>query len=303
MLTFKFLDESDRGDSGVRRRRRTAALVSLGVHLVLGVVLFIMISPLEIIVQERRVADIVIVDPPPIYLPNSSRSAAGRRPDPGVADPATAAISPGGKRDPAEPDTSSGDRGAGEASSFPSPRSKTAVLAAGRFRLAVPRVDSTTLPVGEGLILSPYAENPWFPTERSGERVPVIDLSRYSGWRPGAAVRAAAGPESGIPGRRGGVDVRGTAVDLGPWAEVAVAAVQENWFLTPGRRPAERGELEIMVRVGRAGQVTKMKVIRASGIESLDEAALKALRIAPFPALPDPFPDDELEIRLVFEVR
>jgi len=305
MPMFGFYKETRSRDPEARRRRRAAALISLGGHLVFGGMIFRVVSPLKVRVRERMVGDVVIVEPPPVYIPRSAESGSRRDPGPDApardTDPAKRASAPPdppvtGRPGPREGSGDDPGPSARPGAAFPN-------LAAGRFRLAVPRIDPASLPVEEGFILSPYAGNPWFPGRDSAKDIPVIDLSRYSGWRPGESPASAGGEGTAVPGRRGGVAVQGEAVDLGPWADAVVTAIQENWFISPGRRPAVRGEVEVLVTVGRGGEVLEVLVARDSGSEAVDESALKALRIAPFPALPDPFPGERLEIRLVFEVK
>lgn len=282
-------------DPGGRVRRRNAALVSLGAHLLLALLVALLAIPLEVVILERKVADVVITPLPSVYIPTLVGGDAGGV----VSIPSGGEVSSGPPGLPAAASPSGGSPPAAAAYS----RSRMLNEAVGRFRLAVPLADYENLPVKEGLILSPYAENIWFPEKRGPDPVPVIDLSRYSGWRAGYSIDPGEALSGSAPAGGGVVQLRGEAVNLGPWAEGAVASIQENWFLSPHHQPAFRGTVEVRVTVSKSGEALEIELLRSSGTEELDASALKALHIAPLPGLPEPFPGDRLDIRLIFEVR
>jgi TonB family protein len=278
-----------------RVRRKTAALVSLGAHLLLALLVALLAIPLEVVILDRKVADVTITPLPSVFIPALVRGDEG-----GVVSPPSGGAVPSGP--PGSPEEASPSEGPPPASAASS-RSRSLNEAVGRFRLAVPLVDYENLPVKEGLILSPYADNIWFPEKSGADPVPAIDLTRYSGWRAGYSMDAG-GPLSGSAPAGGGiVQLRGEPVNLGPWAEGAIASLQENWFLSPRHQPAFKGMVEVRVTVSKSGEPLEIELLRSSGTEELDASALKALHIAPLPGLPEPFPGDRLDIRLIFEVR
>ncbi|MFQ5721498.1 MAG: TonB family protein, partial [Candidatus Aminicenantales bacterium] len=90
--------------------------------------------------------------------------------------------------------------------------------------------------------------------------------------------------------------------DLTPWAEAVVSKIQKNWLLPAGQWIGKTNQVGISVWVKRNGQLTLMKVETASQAKALDQAALRAINLSlPLPELPDDFPEDQVELYLVFE--
>ncbi|MFP4081627.1 MAG: energy transducer TonB [Candidatus Aminicenantes bacterium] len=133
-----------------------------------------------------------------------------------------------------------------------------------------------------------------------------IDLWRYLYPHLSGAHRPTAVPSS--KRSRGGVSARTEASsflveDYGikPWAEAVVNRVQENWVIPPEEGEGIRGLVEISAEVKKNGDLAALNVVSSSNIQAFDEVALKALRLSsPFPALPDDFPLNTLEVYFEF---
>ena len=91
--------------------------------------------------------------------------------------------------------------------------------------------------------------------------------------------------------------------DIEPWAASVVAKIQRNWELSSPDASGIEEPVRIAVTIERSGNVRSVEVISPSDEEALDRSAINAIRMSfPLPQLPSDFPEDELEIVLVFKI-
>jgi TonB family protein len=84
-------------------------------------------------------------------------------------------------------------------------------------------------------------------------------------------------------------------VDFGPWLRRFRAQVYRNWFI-PEAAMVMRGHVVIQMVVHRGGAISNLRIVRSSGIDAFDSAALTALRLSnPTMRLPDEYPGDAID--------
>ena len=89
--------------------------------------------------------------------------------------------------------------------------------------------------------------------------------------------------------------------DLLPWATSVIDRIQLNWTLPAVPEVPDKARISMIVVVKKTGELDSIEILEGTSIEVLDQAALEALRSSlPFPALPDDFPGDLLEITFEF---
>jgi TonB family protein len=137
---------------------------------------------------------------------------------------------------------------------------------------------------------------------------PYPDFSTYiSGpWEGGRGGTGAAGGRGGR-GRGGtarqmvGISIPLKGYDLAPWAGQVVDRIQRFWALPTVSALPGRASIRFIVIINKGGELDSIEIIDGTTVESLDRAALEALRASlPFPALPEDFPGDLLEIHFDF---
>lgn len=93
-------------------------------------------------------------------------------------------------------------------------------------------------------------------------------------------------------------DSRG--VDFGWWLRRFVAQVKGNWFI-PQAAMVLKGRVVITLYIHRNGTISEVTVIQSSGIQSLDSAAVNALKSSnPTVALPPEYPEDRVLFTVTF---
>jgi len=91
-------------------------------------------------------------------------------------------------------------------------------------------------------------------------------------------------------------------IDISPWARDVLEKIQNNWTIPTSGKDSEKKTVEITVSVGKSGDLLNLSIRNSSGQPTFDLAALNALRMsAPFPELPDDFPNDTLEVDFLFK--
>ena len=108
--------------------------------------------------------------------------------------------------------------------------------------------------------------------------------------------------------KKGG-GVRDTAVsdrlvgyDITPWVKQVVDKIRNSWTLPPIDASIAIGEVKILIIVGKSGNLISMEIVKASDFPVFDQTTTAAISSsAPFPPLPDDFPLERLEAFLVFE--
>jgi TonB family protein len=79
--------------------------------------------------------------------------------------------------------------------------------------------------------------------------------------------------------------------DLGPWGNKVVEIVRSNWIIPVAAELGTRGISGISFQVDRAGNISNLNIVSASGVVSFDQAALNALKSShPLPPLPPEYP-------------
>jgi len=96
--------------------------------------------------------------------------------------------------------------------------------------------------------------------------------------------------------------IKGTQIDMSPWASVVVERIQNNWIIPSDRENPAKGRVGIDVKISKKGDMVEIELIESSLIQSFDLAALAAIKdSAPFPSLPSSYPGIVLEIYFVFQ--
>ena len=89
--------------------------------------------------------------------------------------------------------------------------------------------------------------------------------------------------------------------NLGPWAKQALSRIQENWSIPSISKQNTGDPVEIIVLIEKDGTISSMQIKKSSTVETLDQAALHALRLSsPLPHLPKDFPLENLTASLKF---
>lgn len=89
--------------------------------------------------------------------------------------------------------------------------------------------------------------------------------------------------------------------NIKPWAKKVVVRINENWIILPGFKTDANAVVGIAVIFEKNGQIASAEIKRSSEIQHLDQAALNAINLsAPFPHLPDQFPQDQLTAFFLF---
>ena len=89
-------------------------------------------------------------------------------------------------------------------------------------------------------------------------------------------------------------------VDFGWWLRRFVAQVKSNWFI-PQAAMLMKGRVVITLNIHRNGTISDVTVIQSSGLQSLDTAAVNALKSSnPTVALPAEYPEDKVLFTVTF---
>jgi TonB family protein len=91
-------------------------------------------------------------------------------------------------------------------------------------------------------------------------------------------------------------------IDITPWARDVVERIQKNWYIPASEENGGKNAVEITVSIGKNGGLMNLSIRNSSAQPILDQAALNAIRMsAPFPELPEDFPNDTLEVDFLFK--
>jgi len=284
-----------------------AVLITALFHVVLGFLIYFGRFTVKIVPVSKKeeVRDVVLVPPLKVTIP---KVVGGR----GLASEPGAAPGPPGQPGPAgpaeKPEAASeiaeaGPPGAppgggtapppGAASAIPSLSSKfqQSIAIHGRSELTIPLAPPGTPPGPPG-ISSP---------------APLPDFSKYSRGVTGGGGygtgRGGVGTGGGGGGgrQRIGVSIPLKGYDLLPWATLVVDRLQLHWNLPSVLALPEKAKVSFIVVVKKSGELDSIEILEGTTVEVLDRAALEAIRASlPFPALPDDFPGDLLEMTFEF---
>jgi TonB family protein len=84
-------------------------------------------------------------------------------------------------------------------------------------------------------------------------------------------------------------------IDFGPWLRRFKAQVYRNWLI-PQAAQVLSGHVVIQMTILRNGAIVNPHIVRSSGIESFDSAAMTALKLSnPTMALPNAYPSEAID--------
>ena len=288
------------------RDRLLGVLATLLVHGLLGLAIYhgrftVKVLPFDTRTEEVR--DIVLVPSLKISIP---RIVGGRDlttdpiealGEPGPPAGARAATAPSEK--PAAGEAAGGPEGAPAGGETPPPPGAGAVIPSlsSKFQqsLAVRGRSALTIP------LAPPGTPPG-PPGIAG-RAPLPDFSKYGRGATGGGGYGTGrgGAGTGEARQRIGISVPFKGYDLLPWATIIVERLQLHWALPAVTALPEVAKISFVVVIKKSGDLDSIEILEGTTVEVLDRAALEAIRAGlPFPALPEDFPGDLLEMTFEF---
>jgi TonB family protein len=102
-------------------------------------------------------------------------------------------------------------------------------------------------------------------------------------------------PEGGAGESGPDVQFDSKGIDFGPWLRRFRAQVYHNWLI-PQAAQVMSGHVVIQMTILRGGAIVNPHIVRSSGIESFDSAALTALKLSnPTMRLPDGYPSESID--------
>ena len=176
------------------------------------------------------------------------------------------------------------------------------------FRLLLPRDYMSNLPEDFDLSLESEISFPRFDYSQKEKAknisgIPGLFVSGFSDTTRKLSAnipvrRRRSGPPAGKP-----VSQSVRQFDIKLWAGNVVDRIQKNWEINTAEIKELKDPVSVSVVVERSGRVRAIEIINPSDDEILDLSALRAIRMSyPLPQLPPEFPEDELEILLVFKI-
>jgi len=279
-------------------KRAISLVVSLAIHVAALVLLVAFYTPLKILDFNVYVRDVYIAPPRErLFLPQVE--AASDPPGSPEADASLPDSAYSGVERPIAPDETPA-----RAELILPERIEVPPHLREKLELRPPPEVRTELPSGLSFQLAPDRSPPRYsyhpdpasvtaPREVSGFIRPT--LPRYSS-DPGIDPNRAGRGE-----RPAGSGAISNQVNIARWADQAVALIMENWLVPHLLLDQEEDEIEISVVIQKDGWIASTEVVTSARIPVLQAAALKALELSsPLPRLPRDFPNDSLEILLVF---
>ncbi|HSA96947.1 MAG TPA: energy transducer TonB [Acidobacteriota bacterium] len=285
-----------------------AVLITALFHVFLGFLIYfgrftVKIVPIS---KKEEVRDVVLVPPLTVTIPKvvGGRGLAtepgGALGAPGQPGPPKPAVKPEAAPEEAEagppgpPGATAGaalPTGAGAAIPSLSTKFQQSIAIRGRSELTIPLAPPGTPPGPPG-ISSP---------------APLPDFTKYSRGVTGGGGygtgRGGVGTGGGGGGgrQRIGVSIPLKGFDLLPWATKVVDRLQLHWNLPSVLALPEKAKVSFIIVVKKSGELDSIEILEGTTVEVLDRAALEAIRASlPFPALPEDFPGDLLEMTIEF---
>ena len=281
-----------------------SALLTLIIHGLLAYLALTLVSPVKIFVEREKITPVIIVPPEKLYLPQY-----------GIGPAASDLFMKKSRENTIRPGQISGRTK--KLSPEPGEKEKTALVSqpvpasslSSSFRLSLSGKTKKSLSSG----VSPQLSFNLSKLKRaSGKReksqvARKLDFLKYI--NPEFSSLAGSGTslsfsdkKKGLTLARGRLSYLKNGYDLTSWAEAVVAKIQKYWLLPAGQWITKQNQVGIIVRVRKNGQLELLKVETTSQEEILDQAALKAINLSlPLPKLPDDFPENQVEVYLVFE--
>jgi TonB family protein len=106
-------------------------------------------------------------------------------------------------------------------------------------------------------------------------------------------------------GKQGRIDFNVRGLDIRPWATKVVNQIQQHWYLPANLTAVSNISLRVGIKitVEKSGSLSSAEINEPSRLKEYDQAVLSALNsCAPFPKLPEEFPDKNLIAFLHFNV-
>lgn len=298
-------------DRPPRRDRALGILVTVLFHAVLGFLIYHYRFTVKILpFAKESVRTVVLVPPPNVAIPKvvggrglaelpggppgvsdqGRTSKPAEEPQPETQAPPEAA---GRLGEPGQPPGGGAVPPPGSGSAIPSlsSRFQESISIRGRSSLTIPLAPPGTPPGPPGV----------------GAGAPLPDFSQYTrgAYRGGVGGYATGGRGGGAGGggggQRVGMSIALKGYDLLPWATAVIDRIQLNWTLPAVPEIPDKARISTIVVIKKTGELDSIEILEGTSIEALDQAALEALRASlPFPALPEDFPGDLLEITFEF---
>ncbi len=252
-------------------------------------------QPIELSLEER-VTEVVITPQKDLLLPQLERLLSGRsvntvqegREDifPQTMDPSSAPLSSPGSPQPIA-------RGLTDRAPSPPPE-----ITQG-FKL------TPTPEEGAGFSLNISPSKDMAPQPKDYLTEGELDLLRYLSQETYSSRALGTSPSTETYGARisspGNASFNINQIDLSPWARDVVEKIQRNWTIPTSQANDGKNSVEITVSIGKYGDLLNISIRNSSAHPPLDQAALFAVRMsAPFPELPDSFPNDSVEVHFLF---
>ena len=287
-----------------RRDRAAGILVSLLVHVLLGLAVYHGRFTIKVLsFSKDEVRTVVIVPPLKVAIPKvvGGRDLAevpSALPE-GPLRTARRAVAEEVKPVPGEEAEGAGEPGEQAVGAAPPPGAASAIPSlSSRFQesLAIRGRSDLTIP------LAPPGTPPGPPGFVGA--APIPDFSKYD--RGASASRVGYGAGTGRGGgsrgrQRVGMSIPLKGYDLLPWASAVVDRIQRYWVLPPVYDLPDAARVMLIVVIKKSGDLDSIEILEGTGVEALDRSALEAVRGGlPFPALPADFPGDLLEVTFEF---
>ncbi len=265
-------------------------------HILVLLTVLVFFQPIEIS-QVERVTEIIITPQDNLLIPHIERLLSGRSVR--AAPESAENIRPAARPPEAESSDPPGSQPQIQVGSIDKAPSSLPEFAEG-FKLTISPEDSS----GFSLNIAPSKDISPEPEEHLTEN--ELDLLRYLSSAMSTQRPLGRSPSTETYGARisslGKASFNINQIDISPWARDVVEKIQKNWAIPTSQDDDEKNVVEITVSIGKNGDLLNVGIRNSSAHPTLDQAALNAVRIsAPFPKLPDNFPNDNLEAHFLFQ--
>jgi TonB family protein len=263
------------------------------VIVLLGVIIFF--QPIELPVEEK-VTEVVITPQKDLLLPHLERLLSGRSIKPATEN--TEVTLAQSSRSEAESSNPQGSRPQVQMGSIDRAPTPPPELTQG-FKLAPSTEESS----GFSLNIAPTEDLLPEPKDYLSEE--ELDLLQYLSAEASSSRPLGTFPSTETYGARisglGKAAFNINQIDLSPWARNVVEKIQKNWTIPSSQEDEAKNAVEVTVSIGKNGDLLNLSIRNSSAHPALDQAALNAIRMsAPFPELPNNFPDDRMEAHFLF---
>jgi TonB family protein len=278
------------------KRRAFCFAGSVLFHILVLLSVIVFFQPIEIPLAEK-VTEVVITPQKDLLIPHLERLLSGRSVEAApesMENPRPAAQAT--EADSQNPQGAQPQARVGSTDRAPSPPPE---FSRG-FQLTPSPEEST----GFSLNISPSKESAPEPKDPLSEE--EMDLLRYISSETSTLRPLGGSPSTETYGARisspGKASFNINQIDLSPWAREVVEKIQQNWAIPAIQDDGGKNVVEITVTIGKSGELLNVGIRNSSAHPTLDQAALYAVRMsAPFPALPENFPNDNLEAYFLFQ--